>query len=95
MIKNAVIDTLSKKISGDIRLLTPKDERNGDYAINTIHIVQNMKHKKISIDKILKQFSESILFSKVEQKGDFINFYINPIVLLEEMNKIIDQKKNY
>ena len=95
MIKNAVIDTLSKKISGDIRLLTPKDERNGDYAINTIHIVQNMKHKKISIDKILKQFSESILFSKVEQKGDFINFYINPIVLLEEMNKIIDQKEDY
>ena len=43
----------------------------------------------------IKQLSKNDLFSKVEQKDNFINLYLNPSVLTEEMENIIKQKSDY
>src|SRR3989344_8383924 len=44
---------------------------------------------------LIEQLLANNLFSKVEQKDNFINLYLNPAVLTEEMEKIIEQKADY
>lgn len=96
MLKTRVADHIAKILKTDsFILLTPKDSSFGDYALNTQHVTRNLKHKIESIENLIKKLSDNALFSKVETRGDFINFYINPKTLFDEAGKILEQKDAY
>ena len=76
---------------------TPKDTKNGDYSTNIALILTKiLKDNPMNIaSKIVSKISdESIEKVEIAAPG-FINMYLTKKVLLDEINKIINEDKNY
>ena len=76
---------------------TPKDTKNGDYSTNIALILTKiLKDNPMNIaSKIVSKISdESIEKVEIAAPG-FINIYLTKKVLLDEINKIINEDKNY
>lgn len=75
----------------------PKDNKNGDYSTNVALVLTKiLKDTPMNIAaKIVNEISDNSI-EKVEiAPPGFINIYLNKQVLFEEINKIIENGKNY
>ena len=76
---------------------TPKDTKNGDYSTNiALVLTKILKDNPMNIaNKIVSEIKdESIEKVEIANPG-FINIYLTKKVLLDEINKIITDGKNY
>ena len=76
---------------------TPKDIKNGDYSTNiALLLTKILKDNPMNIaSKIVSEIKDEII-EKVEiATPGFINIYLTKKVLLDEINKIINENKNY
>ena len=76
---------------------TPKDNKNGDYSTNiALVLTKILKDNPMNIaNKIVSEINdESIEKIEIANPG-FINIYLTKKVLLDEINKIITEGKNY
>ena len=76
---------------------TPKDTKNGDYSTNiALLLTKILKDNPMNIaSKIVNEIKDEII-EKVEIAAPgFINIYLTKQVLLDEINKIINENKNY
>jgi len=93
-LKKAICQTLKVK---DIKLEHPNVDSHGDYSINIALRSKNPRKlaeffvKKLQDDKNIKK-----LVNKIEViSPGFINFYLKPEVLIQELQAIFDQKNQY
>ena len=80
-----------------ITIETPKDIKNGDYSTNiALLLTKVLKENPMNIaSKIVNEIKDEII-EKVEiASPGFINIFLTKQVLLEEINKIINENKNY
>ena len=76
---------------------TPKDSKNGDYSTNiALMLTKILKDNPMNIaSKIASSINDKSI-EKVEIAAPgFINIYLNKQVLLDEIDKIIKEDKNY
>lgn len=76
---------------------TPKDIKNGDYSTNiALVLTKVLKDNPMNIASKIKDVINDECIEKVEiANPGFINIYLTKKVLLEEINKIINEDKNY
>lgn len=97
-----IIKTSLEKNNIDIELEkiiieTPKDNKNGDYSTNiALMLTKQLKDNPINIATTIKEEIKDEIIEKVEiAPPGFINIYLNKKTLLNEINKIIEENKNY
>lgn len=97
-----IIKTSLEKNNIDIELEkiiieTPKDNKNGDYSTNiALMLTKQLKDNPINIATTIKDEIKDEIIEKVEiAPPGFINIYLNKKTLLNEINKIIEENKNY
>ena len=76
---------------------TPKDIKNGDYSTNiALVLTKILKDNPMNIPSIIVNEIKDESIEKVEiAKPGFITIYLTKKILLEEINKIIKEDKNY
>lgn len=76
---------------------TPKSEVNGDYSTNIALLLTKELHKNpIEIANMIKEQINSDIIEKIEIiNPGFINIFLTKEVILKELNKIINENKNY
>jgi len=81
----------------DIIIDIPKDKKNGDYATNiALMLAKKLKKSPMEIANLLKELLESDKIRKVEVASPgFINFFVSNDYLYQNLNKIIEDGKNY
>ena len=94
IIKNSLpVDMDVDKIIVDI----PKDKKNGDYSTNVAFLLT--KELKISPMEIANKIKDSISDKMIDRieiaNPGFINFYLSKAFLLDNINVILDEGKNY
>ncbi len=90
----------SKEIDEKIQFSVeyPKQEEFGDYATNTAMILaKQLKRKPVDIAEELIEFlKDNEIFEKIEIAGPgFVNFYIKPQAILEEIKSIHKDHLSY
>lgn len=97
-----IIKTSLERLNIDVDLdkiiiETPKETKNGDYSTNiALLLTKILQDKPMNIaSKIANKIAdESIEKVEIAPPG-FINLYLNKKILLDEINKIITEDKNY
>lgn len=96
------LDALEIKNISEIKIEHPENEKFGDYSTNVaMHLSSRAKMKPIELAEIIKGYLESgisnkELIDKIEiVKPGFINFYLSPSLLIQEVNKILKQKNKF
>ena len=81
----------------DIIIETPKESKNGDYSTNiALVLTKILKDNPMNIASKISENIKDDCIEKVEvAKPGFINIYLTKKVLLDEINKIINNDKNY
>ena len=76
---------------------TPKEESHGDYSTNiAMMLTKILKKNPMDIANQIKEGINSPIVDKIEiANPGFINFYLNKKRLFSELNKIINEDKNY
>jgi arginyl-tRNA synthetase len=98
----AIIKTSLEKENIDfdidkIVIETPKENKFGDYSTNiALLLTKVLKENPMNIATRIKDSISSDIIEKVEiASPGFINIYLTKKVLLDEINKIITEDKNY
>lgn len=75
----------------------PKDKKNGDYSTNVAFLLtKELKKSPMDIANDIKDNIKSDMIEKVEiANPGFINIYLSKDFLLDNINKIIKEGKNY
>ena len=92
-----VKDTLAN-LDLDIELpLEIPPENMGDYAFPCFLLSKTMKKSPADIAKQLSQeIPQDLTFSRIEARGPYINFYINPEMLVQiTIGSIMDKREEY
>ena len=82
----------------EIQLDRPTESSHGDYATNVALVLAKKigKNPRTLAEEIISLLVKETIFEKVEVAGPgFINFFIARKVLFEELQKVLQQKKNY
>ena len=76
---------------------TPKDNKNGDYSTNiALLLTKILQDNPMNIaSKIANEITDESIEKIEVAKPGFINIYLNKKTLLDEINKIITEGKNY
>lgn len=76
---------------------TPKDNKNGDYSTNVALLLTkiNQDNPMNIASKIASEINDESIEKIEVAKPGFINIYLNKKTLLDEINKIITEGKNY
>lgn len=76
---------------------TPKDNKNGDYSTNVaLLLTKILQDNPMNIaSKIASEINDESIEKIEVAKPGFINIYLNKKTLLDEINKIITEGKNY
>src|SRR3989344_6103102 len=91
MVKIRLKELLSHTfITDNILLLTPKNQDFGDFAVHTKQLPTDL-----DINNAINSLKKDVLIDNIEKQGEFINIKISPLVLQEEMSKILEQKDTY
>src|SRR3989339_1465408 len=73
----------------------PPDQKLGDLSLPCFNLAKTLKKSPVEISKSLSELSD-IYFSKIEAKGPYLNFFINPTILSSIVIKeILKQKAKY
>ena len=101
MIKEKIIELLEKNIGEKVKIQVevPRERNFGDYSSNVVFAMA--KKSGQSPQEIAKEIAAKIsqnlpdFLAKVETKNGFINFYLKPEWLAEQLTEILTQKENY
>ena len=86
---------LKKILKKEVKLEIPPDNRLGDYAFPCFELAKELKKDP---NKISKELSEKIINKnfRVENKGPYLNFFIDKNRLAKEvLSKILKEKEKY
>ena len=92
------LDKLEIDISLDkIIIETPKESKNGDYSTNiALVLTKILKDNPMNIaNKIANEIKDECIEKVDIASPGFINIYLTKKVLLDEINKIINEDRNY
>ena len=92
------LDKLEIDISLDkIIIETPKESKNGDYSTNiALGLTKILKDNPMNIaNKIANEIKDECIEKVDIASPGFINIYLTKKVLLDEINKIINEDRNY
>lgn len=90
MLKKKIEGLIKEIVKKEVRLEHPANPEFGDYSTNLA------LQTKTDPDKIIESLKTQPLFEKIEKAGPgFINFFLSPKVLQEELAEIIEQADNY
>lgn len=101
--KNLLIDEIKKalekiEISGvDVEISKPAQAENGDFSSNiAMKLAKSLRKNPMEIaDMIAKNIdNENIKSIEIKAPG-FINFFVSKEYLLENINKVLEEKENY
>ena len=99
-INSILVDLASEAGVKDVNFLVeiPKDQRNGDFSSNVALVLS----KKLNSNPfelaqgIVKKIQDKFEFEKIEAvKPGFINFYLSPKYLQDQVKKIIEEGSSY
>lgn len=96
--KTEIIKTLSSVIDIEEDLIEiPPDEKLGDFAVPCFKLAKEFKKNPVII---AKEIAESInfnqeIFSKIENLGPYLNFYLNKTNFIKNILKKIKKEKNH
>lgn len=100
--KVKIAQTIAKAINLDEKELEsyieiPKDNKNGDYAFPCFRLAKELKKAPPVIANEIKEKIEidNVIIEKVEIVGGYLNFYINKILMAEEVLKEVDKNSEY
>jgi len=93
------IEKTIKSIYGldfDVQILKPKEKTHGDFAISSaLEIGKIIKRKPMEVALEIKDNIQSDLFEKKEiVEPGFINFFISPKIIKEEIKDVLNNKFN-
>lgn len=90
------IEKLLKEITGENVYVERADDDHGDYASNVAFtLAKKEKKNPIEVANNIKEKIDSNLFSKIEIKNGFLNFYLSFNVLKEELTNVLKEKEEY
>ena len=92
------LDKLEIDVSLDkIIIETPKESKNGDYSTNiALVLTKILKDNPMNIaNKIANEIKDECIEKVDIASPGFINIYLTKKVLLDEINKIINEDRNY
>lgn len=91
--KSLPVDTLDSKIIIDV----PKDKKNGDYSTNIAFLLtKKLNSNPMDIaDSIAKNIKDEIIEKVEVVKPGFINIFLTKDFLLDNINIILSENKNY
>ena len=95
--KELVKNTLSRMgINTELPLEIPPEEM-GDYAFPCFLLAKEMKKSPVEIAKLLcQEIPDDLTFSKRLANGPYINFYINPEMLVQiTIESIMEMREDY
>ena len=107
MLKQKILQDLQKAVeelglpSTDLVLSIPKNPAFGDYTSNiALQLVkQSSANGKQSLDEIAKKISQKMkdlnYLEKVEVVNGFVNFFVKPEKLAEDLQEILEQGENF
>ena len=102
MIKDLLLESLSKvSLEENIVISIPVNDSFGDYSTNLAMILSKKEEKNIKevsnnlIKKLKEDKSLMQIFSKIEFKSGFINFWLKKEYLVNELQKINLRKDEY
>jgi arginyl-tRNA synthetase len=102
MIKDLLLESLSKvSLEENIVISIPVNDSFGDYSTNLAMILSKKEEKNIKdvsnnlIKKLKEDKSLIEIFSKIEFKSGFINFWLKKEYLVNELQKINLRKDEY
>ncbi len=96
-LKNKIMKSLNIN-ENDIIIEIPKDKKNGDYSSNiALKLTKQFRDNPMNIAlKIKENITLDNIITKIEiAKPGFINFFISRQYLLDNINKILEEKENY
>lgn len=100
-IKDYIKEKIQKSIDisdTEIIIDIPKDKKNGDYSSNiALKLTKILKDNPMNIaNKIVENIKCDDILEKIEiASPGFINFYTSKKYLLENINKVLEEKENY
>jgi len=94
---------MKKKVEQVLKEVTQEDFQlektqggHGDYASNVAFLLaKKEKRSPTDIAKELKVKIKKDLFSKIEEKNGFLNFFLSEKALAEELTNVLEEKENY
>jgi len=89
MIKKEITKLLQKTIAKQATIEIPPNLRFGDFSTNVAI------KEKLNAQEIAQKLQKYPLFEKVEVVNGFINFFLKPQYLLENLNQILKEKEKY
>ena len=91
------LENLYIKTNKQIIIEIPKEQKNGDYSTNiALLLAKELKDSPINIANIIKEKIDDKIIKKVEVvPPGFINIFINEECLVNNINRILEEKKNY
>ncbi|MCK5397137.1 MAG: arginine--tRNA ligase [Thermoplasmata archaeon] len=101
MFKSRAIELVNNALASlDLNVELPLEippENMGDYAFPCFMLSKEMKKSPADIAKQLSQeIPEDLTFSRIEARGPYINFYINPEMLVQiTIESIMDKREEY
>lgn len=81
----------------EVKIETPKDKQNGDFAYPCFNLAKALRNSPVNIANSIKEnivLDDSI--SKVEVVNGFLNFYLNSENIVNDvLKKIVEEKEEY
>lgn len=96
-IKDAIREAISKIVGNEnFTVEIPENNIYGDYATNVALILaKKEKRNPIEVANEIRSKIESDLFEKIENVNGFINFYLKPEFIQNQIKEILKQKGKY
>jgi len=93
--KRRVEKELKEKLGREVKV-ERAPENHGDYASNIAFLLaKEEKRSPLSIAGELEGKISSEIFSKVEQKNGFLNFFLSEDVLWETLTEVLEKREDY
>lgn len=90
---HTVAETISEVLGETVTVMKPKYHDFGDYAVNVMQLTE--KPSQDQIKTFVQKLSDHPLFSKVEQKGAFINVFMSEDSLHDDLIEILEKVEEY
>ncbi len=93
--KKEIEKIIKKIVKRDVHI-ERVDGEHGDYASNiAFSLAKEEKRSPIEVANEIKEKIDSNIFSKIEVKNGFLNFFISNEALKRGLNKVLEEKEDY
>jgi arginyl-tRNA synthetase len=90
------VEQILTKILGEKVVVEQSPEEHGDYSSNIAFLLAKKERKNpVEVASEIKEKIKSPLFSKIEVKNGFLNFFISDEELKKEILLVLKEKENY